>query len=340
MSLLPSLPRYWRTGDGQTLVLGMIFFMIFLAYFMLQGYSANLFGPKLGSDVLTVLYAAFTVFCFVSPSIVNTVGPRLTLFFGTLSYAVLVLSSLAYMVGAVGPWVVILGGAINGIGSACTWTAQGRLMLQYADGEHASGKVFQVFWSFFMGSAIIGGLVTFAYFSNTNSSGNVPLFVFFFFLIVLASMGTIFLIPPEDVIRSGGNGNETGSSSVSYESKYQPAPISSPLLDDAGADGAGGGGGTRNNIGNDDGDGENDNDDDEDGGGGEDYFGSGAGNATRSARTTTDGRGGSVFARIASSSFVHEVRETVAMAKDRRMRRASLLFLYVGLNQPYQGEFA
>lgn len=306
---------FWRTGDGQTIILGLIFFMIFLAYFMVQGYSANLFGAKLGSDTLAVLYAAFTVFCFVSPSITNTVGPRLTLFLGTLSYAVLVLAALAFMVGAAGPWVVILGGAINGAGSAITWTAQGRLMLQYADGERASGKIFQVFWSFFMGSAIIGGFVTFAYFSSSSSNGNVPLFVFFFFLIVAASMGTGFLIPPEDVVRSGSTGSSragssggnSGLSTTGVNGKYESAPTTSPLFEDEFVDRGG-------------------------------YDADSGGELSVSPSAAMTGRGEDESNPAATSNWWREVRETVAVVRDRRMRHASLLYLYVGLNQPYQGE--
>ena len=342
--MLPEAAASWRTGHGQTLILGMIFFLIFLAYFMVQGYSANLFGPQLGSDTLAVLYGFFTVFCFVSPSIVNTVGPRLTLFMGTLTYAILVLSSLAYMVGAAGSWVVILGGAINGVGSACTWTAQGRLMLQYADGERASGKVFQVFWSFFMGSAIIGGLVTFAYFSRSADDGNVPLFIFFFFIIIVASAGTVFLIPPEEVVRAGAgsgsssssnNSDNNGSGSSSSSKQYAAVPVpnnptSSPLFDgdaeEEDYDDEEGHGAHGHHHHHDDDDERSNYNDSVLGGGGGGGGGGGAGGA---------GSKGAAGA-LADTNWWYEVRETVAMAKDRRMRRASLLYLYVGLNQPYQ----
>jgi hypothetical protein len=57
------------------------------AYFLIQGYSANLYGPVLGSNMATTLYAVFTVACFVAPAIVNVIGTRLSMFIGILCYA-------------------------------------------------------------------------------------------------------------------------------------------------------------------------------------------------------------------------------------------------------------
>lgn len=305
---------YWRTGEGQTIVLGIIFFLVFLAYFIVQGFTAILFGPELGANVLVTLYAAFTIFCFISPSIVNRVGPRLTLFVGVLSYGVLVLSALCLLVDAAGSWVVLLGGVINGAGSALTWTAQGRLMLAYADGERASGRVFQLFWSLFMSSAVTAGLVTFAYFSTSSSKGNAPLFLFFLLVILLAAAGTGFLIPPETVVRSTSVEEPDSASSADTKQGrcgpdsgvYHSAPTVSPLIHEDGM-----------NLG----------DDDEQYDCEEESVLDAAAEAPPTTLHDVDFQPGGWF---------HEVRETALIARDRRMVRSTLLFFYIGLNQPYQ----
>ena len=64
---------------GQMVLLGLIFFLIFAAYYMEQGFAADLFGTTLASDTLVALYAAFTVACFVAPGVVNRYGAKPTL---------------------------------------------------------------------------------------------------------------------------------------------------------------------------------------------------------------------------------------------------------------------
>ena len=115
----------------------------------------------------TALYATFTLFCFVAPAVVNILGPRIAMFLGIMGYATLVGLSLLYYLGSAGQFVVILGGAINGVGAALLWTAQGRLMLQYSNGDDA-GRIFTIFWGLFNMSAVLGGFLTYAYFAGAQ----------------------------------------------------------------------------------------------------------------------------------------------------------------------------
>ena len=202
----------WNTGEGQTVVLGLVFMFVFMAYYMIQGFSANLYAADLGSNMEATLYATFTVFCFLAPPITNKIGTRLALFIGILGYAVLVGCSMGYYLynasdddrddddEGVGGWVIILGGAINGIGAALLWTAQGRLMLQYSDGGSDSARIFAIFWSIFNVSAVLGGFITFGYFSSSAADANFNLFVIFLILIVAGAAGSLLLKPPHAVV--------------------------------------------------------------------------------------------------------------------------------------------
>jgi len=67
---------FFKTGEGQTALLGGVFLFVFMAYYMIQSYSANLYGAVLGSNMETTLYAVFTVFCFPAPAITNKIGTR------------------------------------------------------------------------------------------------------------------------------------------------------------------------------------------------------------------------------------------------------------------------
>ena len=59
---------------GQTVIMGVIFLLVFIAYYMLQGYASILFGADLASDALVTLYAVFTAGCFFAPGVVNRFG--------------------------------------------------------------------------------------------------------------------------------------------------------------------------------------------------------------------------------------------------------------------------
>ena len=77
------MPSWFRdTGEGQTTLLGLVFLFVFMAYYMIQGFSANLYAGDLGSNMEATLYATFTVCCFLAPPITNKIGTRPSLFLG------------------------------------------------------------------------------------------------------------------------------------------------------------------------------------------------------------------------------------------------------------------
>ncbi|EOD30682.1 hypothetical protein EMIHUDRAFT_232475 [Emiliania huxleyi CCMP1516] len=172
-----------RSASCQISILGVIFLFIFTAYSTIQGFASQLYGEALASEMESTLYATFTLACFVAPAVTNTLGPRLTLFLGALGYAALVAASLLLaIVGA--PWcrgVVVLGGGVLGVGAALLWTAQGRLMLEYSDGTD-QGRLFAIFWALFNCSSVVGGLLTFFYFSHHSEEASVAVPSLAFFL--------------------------------------------------------------------------------------------------------------------------------------------------------------
>jgi hypothetical protein len=132
-------------------------------------------------------------------------------------------------------WLVVLGGGVNGVGAALLWTGQGRLMLQYSDGND-SGRIFAIFWSIFNLSAVFGGFITFAYFANESSSGNVPLFIIFLILIIIGGIGALMLADPQSVHKK--------SPMASFAKDERGGMLSGG----SGNGGAGGGGGNARNY--------------------------------------------------------------------------------------------
>ncbi|KAJ1450754.1 hypothetical protein M885DRAFT_621351 [Pelagophyceae sp. CCMP2097] len=186
----------------ETVTLGLIFLLIFSAYYMIQGYASLLFGEALASDALVALYATFTVGCLFASAVVAKCGARATLMAGVAGYAAFSLAALAYAAYGGAPWaraLVVAGGAANGCGAALLWTAQGALVLANArdDAKRAVGAHFGVFWALFNASAVLGGVVTFAYFSSApeSAASNAPLYVIFTALIGAGGLATLRLRP-------------------------------------------------------------------------------------------------------------------------------------------------
>ena len=145
---------------------------------------------------MAVVYATFTITCLIAPSITNKFGSHVVLFWGVLGYAALVAASLVYFVYNVES-VVVWGGGVLGIGAALLWTGQGRLILQYAAVvPDQSGRLMGIFWAVFQGSAIVGGFISFFFYSESPNGGSVGLYIIFLVLIVLGALSTQLLLPP------------------------------------------------------------------------------------------------------------------------------------------------
>eukprot|EP00587_Corethron_hystrix_P007664 CAMPEP_0113300320 /NCGR_PEP_ID=MMETSP0010_2-20120614/2001_1 /TAXON_ID=216773 ORGANISM="Corethron hystrix, Strain 308" /NCGR_SAMPLE_ID=MMETSP0010_2 /ASSEMBLY_ACC=CAM_ASM_000155 /LENGTH=273 /DNA_ID=CAMNT_0000153729 /DNA_START=394 /DNA_END=1216 /DNA_ORIENTATION=- /assembly_acc=CAM_ASM_000155 len=102
-------------------------------------------------------------------------------------------------------WVMILAGAVNGIGSALLWNAQGTLIIDYSERGVNGGKIFAIFWAYFNVSAMVGGVVSFLYFGNHDgeaSAGLVQLYaIFLSFLVLGVVIAALTLVDPEFIRR-------------------------------------------------------------------------------------------------------------------------------------------
>jgi hypothetical protein len=216
------------------MALGMVFFFVFTSYTTIQFYARSTYGAELAANSVSAIYASFTLACLVAPTVTNQWGSRITMCVGILGYATLVAASLIYFVvneaDAAGDgkprmgWIVVLGGAILGCGAALLWTAQGRLLLQYAaraealaagirtgviatngsescstkattESSSQSGMLLGVFWAVFQCSSLVGGAMSFVYYSQ-KPSGSVLLYAIFLGFILLGAMSTQLLLPP------------------------------------------------------------------------------------------------------------------------------------------------
>jgi hypothetical protein len=224
-NLVKYAPPWYRTPTVQAATLGIVFFWVFAAYTTVQFYSASTYGPELAADCVSAVYLTFTLTCLVSPGIINKFGCRVSMFVGVLGYANLVLASLIYFQygGDDVLWarrLVVGGGAILGIGASMLWTAQGRLILQYASKAEEleynkseqkgktsyTGSLMSIFWAIFQCSSLVGGSISFIYY-NQKPEGSTSLYTLFLGFILIGAIFSQFLLPPY-MLRSKDTAND------------------------------------------------------------------------------------------------------------------------------------
>ena len=194
--LLHHTPPWARTPYMQTVGTGLVFFFVFASYTTIQFYSRTTYGERLAANSVASVYASFTGACMIAPSVTNRYGARATMLLGIAGYASLVTASLLYFLYGV-EWVVVMGGAVLGIGAALLWTAQGRLIMDYAKaGGDGTGKLMGTFWAVFQCSSLVGGAISFVYYSH-KPTGSVGLYVIFLVFILMGAFATQLLLPPE-----------------------------------------------------------------------------------------------------------------------------------------------
>lgn len=96
----------------------------------------------------------------------TVLGPRRTLFLGTLGYALYVGSLWCFQTQGT-QWFVIFAGAILGATAALLWSAQGAIMMSYPL-EKDKGKAFAIFWAIFNLGSLVGDAIALGIDAKSN----------------------------------------------------------------------------------------------------------------------------------------------------------------------------
>lgn len=308
--LVKHTPPWYRTPVVQTSALGLVFFWVFAAYTTVQFYSKTIYGSALAADCVSALYLTFTVTCLVAPGIINKFGCRLAMFFGVICYGNLVLASLIYFEygGEDVRWarrLVVAGGAVVGVGASALWTAQGRLILQYAtraeelesnknhldtnsSGDGSKGKagtLMSIFWSIFQCSSLVGGSISFIYY-NKKPESSTSLYIIFLGFTFIGAIFTQFLLPPS-MLQIQDRVNE--EKDLEMKSEQTPLNVDSSAQYDRG-----------------------------------------------DSQSEKNESGAAMNEDLSTKSWFEEAKGTVQIFFTREMTYLSPLFMYTGFNQPYQ----
>ncbi|KAI0088921.1 MFS general substrate transporter [Irpex rosettiformis] len=151
-----------------------------------------------------VLYGLFAVTGLVAGGFNNLLGPKITLFIGTLGYALYVGALWCFQTQGT-RWFLIFAGAILGITAALLWSAQGAIMMSYPL-EKDKGKAFGIFWAIFQFGSFIGAVIALAI--NIHKGGLTAVatstYIAFIVIIFVGVASASLVLPPNRVIRSDG----------------------------------------------------------------------------------------------------------------------------------------
>ncbi|PLW35516.1 hypothetical protein PCANC_13547 [Puccinia coronata f. sp. avenae] len=162
-------------------------------------------NPNTADNANVALYSTFATTAFVSGSIVNKLGPRLSLSIGSVGYTLFIGSYLSYNINQ-NSGFVIAAGALLGVCAGLLWTAQGSLMLAYAT-EATKGRYIATFWIIFNLGAVLGEAVALGrtYHDTTDSPVSNGVYIGFLIITLIGTCLTFTLAPPSSITRTDGS---------------------------------------------------------------------------------------------------------------------------------------
>ncbi|OAA71716.1 hypothetical protein LEL_08951 [Akanthomyces lecanii RCEF 1005] len=190
----------------QNFISGVILFLTVGIYLAVIGLGAGGGKPSsahVSTIVYTSIYAVFSVTGFFGGSVMNTIGPKLTMTvkridpiasltpsadlnkFGAMTFP-LFIGGLWYYDASGNSWFAILGGIVGGMSAGLLWTVSGFIQFAYAEendkGVYIAWQLFLLTIGSTVGAAVVFGIT----FYDTSLSG-VPTSVYITFIVIMAS---------------------------------------------------------------------------------------------------------------------------------------------------------
>lgn len=185
-------------GTWNTLVLGVSFLVLFLAFGATQTFETTL-NHNAGIVALLILYTSFGMSCLlVSNPFVALVGPVRSLAVSALGYAFFI---LCHLFGNQG--LLYFAAVVNGVAASILWSAQSMLLAASStDGSMAknAGSFFSLFGMFGIAGNLIAAVTLGS--SGFSPEGQRVLFVLFTALAVSAAAAMLFLLRTPPVIEA------------------------------------------------------------------------------------------------------------------------------------------
>lgn len=177
---------------------GLAFTGIFTAFQTSSFFESTLLddvglGGDLGFNSLAVIYAVFSMANFVSPFLVEKLGPRLGMGVGGSFYCLFIAALIEPK-----EWSVLGASALLGFGAAVLWTAQGNFLTINSD-ENTRGRNAGIFWAIFQSSILIGNLMAYFVLPDSSNISVDQARTFYLILFVVGCAGVLLLLPTRPV---------------------------------------------------------------------------------------------------------------------------------------------
>ncbi|EIN11279.1 MFS general substrate transporter [Punctularia strigosozonata HHB-11173 SS5] len=199
------LPTWYTRPTTQVVLMGITCFATPGMYSALGNLGAGGTQNVSLADTSTgVLYGFFALAGLISGGITNMLGPRLTLFLGTLGYALYTGALWCYQTQGT-RWFLIFSGAVLGVSAALLWSAQGAVMMSYPL-EKDRGKSFAIFWAIFSFGSFIGSIIALAINIESGKLNAVSTSTYIAFLVIIfcGVASSLLILPPDRIVRGDG----------------------------------------------------------------------------------------------------------------------------------------
>ncbi|OAA55294.1 Major facilitator superfamily domain, general substrate transporter [Niveomyces insectorum RCEF 264] len=174
-----------------------------------------------------VLYGVFVFSALLAGTVLNTLGPRLTMIFGITGYPVYI-GAMWYFDQEGHLWYPIFAGAYLGLTAGCLWSTAAYTCNAYAE-EKQKGMWRAMQWTGNVSGSAIGACVALGV-SWNSSSASVPHTVYIIFIVIQClSVGFAMLLKPSHALR-----RSDGTALATFEqlSAWQSLKITGALFKD------------------------------------------------------------------------------------------------------------
>lgn len=197
---------FFRRPFLQVVIISMVCFCCPGIFNALSGLGGGgQINPATADNANVALYTTFATTAFMSGTIVNKLGPTLSMSIGSVGYTLFIGSYLSYNINQ-NSGFVIAAGALLGVCAGLLWTAQGSLMLAYAT-EATKARYIATFWIIFNLGAVLGEAVALGktHGDTTDSPVSNGVYIGFLVITLIGTCLTFTLAPPSSITRSDGS---------------------------------------------------------------------------------------------------------------------------------------
>lgn len=178
-------------------------------YLALTGLGAGGGKPSsqtVAANVNAILYGVFFLCGWFGGSVMNLIGPSLTIFLGAIGYS-LYTGGLWYFDRSGNSWLAYLGGGLEGVSAALLWATTNGIAYSYAE-EKEKALYMTIQWCLCETGSTIAAIVALAINMQAEDQfAGAPTPVYIVFVVIQAFamvMALVLLIKPKNVIRSDG----------------------------------------------------------------------------------------------------------------------------------------